>query len=271
MSILAFLYHTVPGRLLLKPLTARPLSKIAGAYLDREASKWLIRPFVKKAGIDLNEYESADFHSFNDCFSRKIKEGFRPVDPDPAHFIAPCDGLLSIWPITDGLVVPIKQSQYSISRLLRDETLAKQYDGGLCLVFRLCVEHYHRYIYAQSGRKSENRFIPGVLHTVRPVALESRPVFTENCREYCVIQTENFGPVVQMEVGAMLVGKIANHDLEEKQVLRGEEKGMFLYGGSTIVVLVQKGVLAPENKFLTASLEGKELPVKQGEKIGGQA
>ena len=113
---------------------------------------------------------------------------------------APCDGLLSAYPITDSLVIPVKGSRYSIRDLVRDEELAKKYEDGTCLVFRLCVHHYHRYAYPDNGRKTKNTFIPGVLHTVRPVALRELPVFTENAREYTVIRSENFGDVLQMEV-----------------------------------------------------------------------
>lgn len=109
-------------------------------------------------------------------------------------------------------VLPVKQSSYTLTSLLRSHKLARHYEGGYCLVFRLCVNHYHRYCYVVPGAKSRNRRIPGVLHTVRPVALASRPVFTENSREYTLIRTDQLGTIVQMEVGAMLVGRIVNHE-----------------------------------------------------------
>ena len=124
------------------------------------------------------------------------------------------------------------------------------------------------YAYAESGVKSRNRFIEGGLHTVRPVALEERPVFTENCREYCLIKTEKFGTLVQMEVGAMLVGKISNDNMGKGPVKRGEEKGHFEYGGSTIIVLLRRGAAEIREDILQASKEGIETPVKLGEAIG---
>ena len=86
---LRFLYHTRTGRALLKPLTCRPVSKAAGAFLDSSMSKPLIRPFVRKNRIDLQDFYAEDFHCFNDCFCRKIRDGLRPVDPDPRTLIAP--------------------------------------------------------------------------------------------------------------------------------------------------------------------------------------
>lgn len=267
MNILEFLYNTVPGRFLLKPLTSPRLSRICGHFLDSEWSSFLIKPFVKQNEICLSDYEMTDIKSFNDFFSRKIKDGKRPVDGEAEHLIAPCDGLLSVWKIKENTVLPVKQSRYTISSLLRSKKLAKRYKGGCCLVYRLCVNHYHRYCYVDSGEKSKNYFIPGRLHTVRPIALREVPVFTENSREYTVIRTEKFGTVTQMEVGAMLVGRIVNH--EGKGIaIRGKEKGYFQYGGSTIIVLIEPERVHIRKDILQNSALAKEVPVKMGEVIG---
>ena len=268
MDMLQFLYDTAPGRALLFPLSSRGLSKLCGRFLDSRLSKPLIGGFIRKAGIDTEEYVMDGFTCFNDCFSRHVKEGRRPIEMDPSCMIAPSDGLLSVWEIKEDTVLPLKQSSYTVKSLLRDSRLAKRYEGGLCLVYRLCVNHYHRYGYVESGRKSVNRFIPGVLHTVRPVALAARPVFVENCREYTCIKTEQFGVLTQMEIGAMLVGKIANHESGRAEVIRGEEKGTFLYGGSTIVVLVEPGRVEIDPEIRKASEEGEETPVRYGQTVG---
>lgn len=264
---LRFLYNTAPGRALLKILASRAVSKAAGAFLDSPLSKPLIKSFVKKNNIDLGDYYSDSFSCFNDCFSRKIRDGLRPVPGEPEALICPCDGLLSVYTADGGTVLPVKQSSYTLASLLGDEALAAQYEDGVCLVFRLCVNHYHRYCYIDGGSKGENIFIKGRLHTVRPIATARYPVFTENCREYTVIETENFGKVIQMEVGAMLVGKINNYH-GASDVLRGEEKGMFLYGGSTVIVLLEKGRAALRDDISSASSSGTEIPVVMGEVIG---
>ena len=156
MESLHFLYRTVPGRMVLKVLTQPSVSEICGRFLDSSLSKCLICPFVKKNQIDLSEYELEQIGSFNDFFSRKIKEDRRSIDRNSEHLIAPCDGLLSVWKIEEGTVLPIKQSHYTVSSLLRNEKIAKHYQEGYCLVFRLCVDHYHRYCYVDSGKKSRN-------------------------------------------------------------------------------------------------------------------
>lgn len=265
--MLRLLYETVPGRMILKVLASKPVSDICGKFMDSGISVLMINSFVKKNHIRMSDYVPKKYHSFNDFFTREIKKDRRPVCMKDYAFVAPSDGLLSAYRINGNDVIPVKQSRYTISRLLDNEELAEEYRDGLCLVFRLCVNHYHRYSYIDSGVKGDNIYIPGVLHTVRPVALDNLPVFTENCREYTVMDTDNFGKVVQVEVGAMLVGKISNH--EGKAVIRrGEEKGMFLYGGSTIILLIKKDrVKIPEYVF-EATRDGDEIPVRMGERIG---
>ena len=263
---LRFLYKTALGRMLLKPLCSRSVSSVCGRFLDSKASKPLIRSFVRKYDIDLTDYYSG-FNSFNEFFTRKIQANKRPIDRDPSALISPCDGLLSAYRITGDTVIPVKQSKYTISSLLVGDPIAKRYNNGICLVFRLCVDNYHRYCYIDSGTKGENVFLSGKLHTVRPIALEKYPVFSQNCREYTVIETENFGTVVQMEVGAMLVGRIKNHHGKGK-VTRGAEKGMFLYGGSTVIVLLEDGAACLPEEIFKMTENGVEKPVKMGEKIG---
>ncbi len=270
MDSLTFLYKTVCGRLFLKLLSTRAVSKLSGVFLDSRLSSFLINSFARKNNIVLDDYELEGIKSFNEFFRRKIKAGKRVFDTEPEHLCAPCDGLLSVWNIQKDTVIPVKQSVYTVERLLQDAQLASEYEDGLCLVFRLCVNHYHRYAYVDSGKKGVNIFIPGVLHTVRPIALETLPVFTENCREYTVIENPVFGKLVQMEVGAMLVGRIVNLEGEGTAV-RGKEKGFFEYGGSTIIVLLKKDSAKIKDEILSNSIAGIETPVKMGEQIGVKA
>ena len=268
MNLLEFLYNTSFGRILLKPVVNRRSSAICGAFLDTRMSKIFIRNFVRKNNIIEDDYILDNINSFNDYFCRRIKDGLRVFDMDPDSLTAPCDGLLTVYPVTSGTVVPVKQSEYTMADLLEDKDLADQFNGGLCLVYRLCVDHYHRYCYTDTGHKGVNMFIPGVLNTVRPVALASTPVFVRNCREYCVIDSDNFGRMVQMEVGALVVGRIVNDEKGEADVVRGREKGHFECGGSTIIVLVQKDSVRIRDDIYDSSLEGLEFPVKQGEAVG---
>ncbi len=264
--MLHFLYHTAAGRILLRPLCSRGVSRLCGAFLNTRLSKPLVAPFLRKNGIDVADFEGAPFANFNACFSRKIRDGLRPIAPLPA-FIAPCDALLSAYRIAGDTVIPVKQSRFTVSALLGNDPVAARYADGVCLVFRLCVQHYHRYHYVDDAKKGENVFIKGKLHTVRPIALREVPVFVENCREYTVMDTAHCGTVTQVEVGALLVGKICNRD-GAGDVKRGAEKGMFLYGGSTVILLLEKGRARLPETLFAATADGKETPVRLGEAIG---
>ena len=261
---LRFLYHTAPGRVLLKLLIRPGLSKIAGKYMDSPLSKIHIKGFIKNAGIDMSEYLEETYGCFNDCFTRRIKPEMRPVCMDREKLISPCDGKLSAYRIDEQSSFYIKKSRYGIKDLLEGSEKAPNYQGGTCLVFRLCVDNYHRYGYIDDGEILENKPLKGKLHTVRPIAVNEYPVFIQNAREYTVMQTENFGVVSQIEVGAMMIGKIKNHQTSGT-VVRGAEKGMFLYGGSTVVVLLEKGYGEIPEECFRATEEGYEIPVKYGQ------
>lgn len=269
-KLLKRLYGSVLGRVLLKTLTAPAVSRAAGCFMDSALSKPLIKPFIKRSGIDTSQYVMRGFRSYNDFFTRRIKQGKRPVDFTPEHLISPCDSKLTVHRISSRSVFSIKGSRYRVSDLLCNEFLAKRYSGGYCCIFRLEVDDYHRYCYIDSGMKSGNTFIAGELHTVNPIALERYNIYKRNCREYTVLHTDNFGDVVQVEVGAMLVGRIVNlHG--EGAFRRGEEKGRFEFGGSTVVLLFEKDSIVPDGDILENSAEGIETVVKYGEKIGIKA
>ena len=112
-------------------------------------------------------------------------------------------------------------------------------------------------------------FIKGGLQTVQPIALENRRVFAQNCREYTILHTENFGDVMQIEVGALMVGRIVNKHKGGSHS-RGEEKGRFEFGGSTIVVLLEKDRAVLDEEFFQNTAADKETIVRCGEKIGSK-
>jgi len=264
---LHFLYGSVPGRMCLKVLARPALSKIAGVFMNSPASTPLIKHFVRSTAVNLTDYEEKKYKSYNEFFTRKIKADRRPVDYVSDHLISPCDAKLTAYVIDEDSVFHIKGSCYTVSDLLQNETLAAQYHGGYCLIFRLTVDDYHRYCYIDDGDKEDNIFIKGELHTVQSIALEKYNIYKRNCREYSVLHTENFGDVIQVEVGAMLVGKICNHHGIHR-FKRGEEKGLFEFGGSTIVLLLPKGVLTIDEEILHNTASDGETVVRLGEKIG---
>ena len=268
-AVLRKLYGTAGGRMALKVLVRPWVSRFGGAVLSSGISKLAIPGFVKKNGIDMRQYEHRRYKSYNDFFTRRIRKGMRPVEQQPAGFIAPCDSRLTVHEICDGATFHIKNTQYTMHSLFRDSKLADEYRGGLLLLFRLTVDDYHRYCYADNGTKSCDTYINGVFHTVNPFAGQIFPIYKENSRCYCTLETENFGKLLHMEVGALMVGNIVNyHKHGGFSFKRGQEKGRFEFGGSTVILCVKKDVLRVDEDILTNSREGIETKVRMGEKIG---
>ncbi len=268
---LKFLYCNPFGVPLLRLMTARWVSKLVGRYLDGGLSRRKIKKYIKKHGIDMTQFIEEDYRSFNAFFTRRIKPELRPFDFEPTALVSPCDAKLSVYDIAEDSTFDIKGFDYTVDALLGGNSeLARRFDGGKCLVFRLTVTDYHRYFFFDGGEAESNTFIKGRLHTVQPAALSRRRVFTENCREYTVLNTDNFGTAVQVEVGAMMVGRIVN-DVKSGRFERGEEKGRFEFGGSTVVLLLERGAAVIDDELEYNTKRGGETVVKCGERIGGKA
>lgn len=264
---LSRLYGSVFGRMLVKILIHPAISRAGGAFLNSPLSRGMIAPFIRQNKIDMSQYEETVFRSYNAFFTRKIKSQMRPADYEDAHLISPCDGKLTVYPISREGRFTIKHTDYTMRGLLKNESLAKRYDGGQALVFRLTVDDYHRYFYVDGGTKSRNISIPGVLHTVNPVANDIYPIYKENARQYSLLKSDHFKTILMMEVGALMVGKITNYH-QEALVTRGQEKGRFEFGGSTVILFLEPGAAVMDGDLIRNSADGVETVVKAGEKIG---
>ncbi len=260
-----FFYGTKIGRFLIKIISLPIFSKIMGLFLSSRISKLMIKPFIKKNNIDINLYEQKKYKSFNDFFVRKKKNII--IDKNKEMLISPCDAKLTVYDINEFSCFEIKDSFYSLKDLVNNNEIYKDFIDGQLLIFRLCKDDYHRYHYIDNGYQEENNFVKGVLNTVRPIAYRKCKVFKRNSREYTILQTENFGNVLEVEVGAVMVGKIKNLH-ENYKFKKGEEKGMFLFGGSTICLAFQKGSIKLDKDILNNSVRNIETIVKCGEKIG---
>ena len=266
--LLEVIYGHALTRMLLRPFLSPAVSDICGKFLSTRLSRRIIPSFVKKNHIDLGIYERQEFDSYNAFFTRKIKAEQRPINDQKNVLISPSDGKVTAYPITQKGRFWIKHTQYSAAQLLKDERLAERYMGGWIYVIRLTVDDYHRYCYVADGRKSRQRKIRGVLHTVNPVANDYYPIYKMNSREYCLLKTKELGTILLMEVGALMVGKINNHEEDSAQVKRGDEKGMFEFGGSTIVVMTEPGMAEPDMDIIHNTKAQTETLVKMGEPIG---
>lgn len=267
---LEWMYGTRPGRLLVKLMIRPGVSRAAGWLLDRRVSALAVRPFIRKNHICMDDFEQRRFRSFNDFFTRRVLPGKRPVDDAPGHLIAPCDSKLTVYDIRPDSRFRVKGTEYTLEGLLQSKELAGTFLGGTLLLFRLTVGDYHRYTYIDSGFVTGSTRIPGVFHTVNPAAASRCPIYRENTREYSLLESLRFGTVLQMEVGAAMVGRIVNAP-GSRNVRRGEEKGRFEFGGSTVIVLLQKGRAILDTDLLRNTAQDAETVVRLGERIGIKA
>ena len=264
----SFLYGTRFGRVLLKIMMKLHLDRIAVRFLCSRASAGIIKGFARRNNIPLTDEQRKSYRTYRDFFVRTRE----PVGMDmaPDHFISPCDGWLSAFPISSDSCFSIKGSHYRVADFLHDETLAENYLDGLCLVFRLCASDYHHYCYIDDGYQGKNNFIQGVLHSVQPICCEKFPVYVLNRRSWCLLTTEHFGPIVQCEIGALVVGGIYN-EKENTRFCKGTEKGHFELAGSTIVLLVEKDQIELNDDIRQALSEAEEARVLQGQWIATQS
>lgn len=264
-NVVRFFYGTIIGRLIVRIFSIPLFSKIMGLFLDSKLSKFKIKSFIKKNNIDMSLYKEKDYKSFNDFFTREIKNIDYSKNKD--DFISPCSSKLSVYDINEEGLYKIKNSYYRIKDLVNNNFIYKEFIGGKLLIFRLEATDYHRYIYIDNGSKEKNVFVPGILNTVRPIVLKHFNIYKQNSREYTIMHTDNFDDVIQIEVGAIMVGKI-NNKHEEYTFKKGEEKGMFEFGGSTIVLMIKKDIVDLDNDIIKNSSDGFETKVSVGESIG---
>ena len=260
---LELLYNSLGGRVFLQTIAARPwFSDLLANYHKSTWSHKDIVPFIQKHDIKVcPNCANKHYKTFNDFFIRKKKVN---VDLTKNVLVSPADSKMRFFQISDDLRIKIKGTTYSIADILGSEVDAQAFKNGTCIVFRLSVDDYHRYHYIDNGRLLGTYKINGELHTVRPIA-EQYGVYARNTRVINMFETENFGKVAQIEVGALLVGKIVNHF--HPFFKKGEEKGYFEYGGSTIVMLFNKDIKFDDDIIQMNNL-GVETKVCAGERIG---
>ena len=242
--------------ILTKLVTSKPLSKIYGLYNSTRLSKNKINKFITNNDIDMSKYKKENYKSFNDFFIRKLKK----IDIDKKGFISPCDAKLLVYKIDKNLKIKVKNITYKIDELIDEEI---DYKNGYVFIYRLALDDYHRFHYIDDGRRIKRKRIKGRLHTVSSSSEEYK-IYKENEREYSILETKNYNKIIYMEVGALLVGKIINYDKDTFK--RGEEKGYFLPGGSTIIIIANN--IKVDNDILEYSKKNIETIVHVGERVG---
>lgn len=247
-------------------------SKLYGVYCDTKFSKNKVSSFIQNFDIDMSlaKKSEKDYNNFNDFFIRELTPNARPIKMDKNVLVSPGDGrLLAFDNISISNLVQVKGIHYSLSELIGDDKIASEYEGGTCLILRLCPTDYHRFHFVDWGSAEKTNFINGNYYSVNPTALERIPkLYCQNKREWSIFHSENFGDIIHVEVGATCVGSIIQSYLPNTPVTKGSEKGYFKFGGSTTILFLKAKTVTIDEDILLQSSLGFESKVNMGESIG---
>jgi len=265
---LQWLYNNPVGEATMFTLIKRKfLSSWYGNRMDSPSSFEKIAPFIEDYQIDMNIVQDQNYSSFNDFFIRKLKKDARPIDSTPNLVVSPADGKILAYNNISNADFLVKGSRFDISSFLDNAELANKYKNGSLIIIRLAPYDYHRFHFPVSGIVSSPIIIDGHLYSVNPIAIKKMvEIFLLNKREYVEISTQQFGDVIMAEVGATLVGSIIQ-TYKGNNVLAGEEKGYFEFGGSTVVLLFEQNKIIIDNDLLNNTATGLETEIKMGERI----
>lgn len=260
-------WRTCFSTLVLPALANLPLfSRLYGLLQKRPASRGKIAPFIQTYGIDESEFATSDFKSFNDFFIRKLKPEKRPVVQDPKVIAMPADGRYLVYPTFNQFVV--KGQEFSLFEFLQSRSDASRYSEGSMAIVRLCPSDYHRFHFPCDGLATPARLINGPLYSVNPIALKKRlAILAENKRMITEIDTEDFGTILYIEIGATAVGTIKQTYSPQKPVKKGQEKGYFEFGGSCIVLLFEKGRIQFDEDLVKNTERGIETRANFGSSL----
>lgn len=268
-------YETGPGRGLVGLVFRRAwFSRWYGWRMDRPASAARVAPFIRNFGVNVAEFADApgSFASFNEFFYRKLKPSARPIaaPTDPRVAVLPADGRHLAFPDVDAAAgFYAKGAKFTLASLLGDAALAAEFAGGAMLISRLCPVDYHRFHFPVAGTPGQSRLIKGWLYSVSPIALRRRLRYlVENKRVITLIDSPRFGRVAMIEVGATNVGSIQQSFVPGRPVRKGEEKGLFAFGGSCVITLFERGRFRFDADLLAQSAAHIETYVRMGDRLG---
>lgn len=272
-KIMFFLYDSRLGNKIARVLSQSVIfSRIYGWLQKRSWTKKKIEKFVRANQICVKDFKKAlgEFSSFNDFFTRELREEARPVAEGERVCVTPSDGFYLVYPNAAELrEFVIKSKRFSLSKLLNDEALVQKYDRGAMVFARLALFDYHRFHFPVHCVPGEARCVNGYLSSVHPIAMKDNFItFCENKRMITELHTEHFGDIAYLEIGALNVGSIVETFIPGKSYAKGEEKGFFEFGGSTVILLFQPGKIQFAPDLLRNSRMGLETRCLMGQPLG---
>ena len=266
---LNWLYHNPVGEATLWAIAKRKIvSSVYGDMMEKPSSSDKIQPFIEEYGVDISIAQEQNFNSFNEFFIRTLKPQARPIIQDSLAVASPADGKVLAYENINNSDFYIKGVRFNVESFLNNSELAKKYKNGSMIVFRLAPPDYHRYHFPVSGKVPQaNTKIDGDYYSVNPLALrEKAEIFWLNKREYGIIESPVFGNVVMVEVGATMVGSMLQ-SYSGTSIKKGDEKGYFKFGGSTVVLLFEKDKIQIDQDLLRNTSNSLETTIKMGEQI----
>jgi phosphatidylserine decarboxylase len=252
------------------------LVRLEDEYVGQRAP---VLPFITKYNIDVEDFAKSafDYQTFNEFFYRALKPEARPIAPGAGVAVFPADGRHLAFPdvdAADGFYV--KGAKFTLAELLgedgrpaAEQTLSQRFAGGAMLISRLCPVDYHRFHFPVDGTPEDSRPIRGWLYSVHPIALRrSVRYLVRNKRELTVIDSPAFGTVAMIEVGATNVGAIRQSFLPGRPASKGDEKGLFAFGGSCVITLFMRGRIRFDADIVAQSAQQVETYARMGDRLG---
>ena len=265
---LNWLYNNPVGELSLEAFVKRKaLSDWYGNKMDSPESIEKIKGFVSSYDMDLSDAQKQEFTSFNDFFYRKLKPDARPFSSDSNVVISPADGKIFAYENITNQDFVVKGYRFNLLEYLQDTSLYNIYKNGSLVIVRLCPTDYHRFHFPVSGTIISHKKIEGDLYSVSPIALRKKvELICMNKRENTVIETKQFGKILYSEVGATMVGSIIQ-TYTNNRIKKGQEKGYFKFGGSTVILIFEKGKIKIDEDLLENTRKGIETAILMGNQI----
>ncbi len=247
--------------LLTNRIPRRLLTQFVG-WVSRIEQPWVCAPSIALwrlfSDLDLTEAKQRRFKSVHECFTRELKDGARPIDPDPRCLTSPCDALVgACGTVNAGSVMQAKGYPYPLIDLLADPELVRYYQGGQYATLRLTSSMYHRFHAPADCRVEQVNYISGDTWNVNPIALKRvERLFCKNERAVIRCRLPGSGArITLVPVAAILVASMRLRFLDvllhlryrgpnvipcDAALKRGEEMGWFEHG-STIIVFAPRG------------------------------
>jgi phosphatidylserine decarboxylase len=252
--------------LLTNRIPRRLLTRFMG-WLSRIEQPWVCSGCIALwrlfTDLDLREAKKTRFTSLHDCFTRELKDGARPIDPDPRTLVSPCDALVgACGRVAQGSVLQAKGFPYPLLDLLGDADLVRYYQGGHYATLRLTSSMYHRFHAPADCTVEQVNYISGDTWNVNPIALKRvERLFCKNERAVIRCRLQPSGALITLvPVAAILVASMRLRFLDvllhlryrgpnvipcNAALLRGEEMGWFEHG-STIIMFAPQGAALSE-------------------------